>query len=220
MCRRNFWMTKKLNSGDIMGDSIRSLQKNIASYQFGDDARYSFLVVADPLTPFIYRRDGKTAESIMIQTFDKTATRIAHMTGDRSEVTEDNFLEYFAYVEFYFNQLFKLCISDGFTILQWIKLEYVVSSEAINMRMKMDIMKKINSSIWEVIKLHFSDLQALRNAMAHSPVGPYKYGGKDIDWTAVDKDMATLTTNLLTEYKKFQTPVLDFVKEAGIEIEE
>lgn len=203
-----------------MGELIHSLQKTIASYQFGNEAKYSFLVVADPLTPFIYKRDGKTAESIMIQTFDKTATRIAHMTGDRSEVTEDDFLEYFAYVEFYFNQLFKLCISEGFTISQWIKLEYIVSSEAISMRTKMDIMKKLNGSIWEVIKLHFSDLQALRNALAHSPVGPYKYGGKDIDWTTVDKDMATLTTNLLAEYKKLQTPVLDFVKETGIEIEE
>jgi hypothetical protein len=203
-----------------MRDSIHSLQKTIASYQFEDDAKYSFLVVVDPLAPFIYRRDGKAAEPIMIQTFDKTATRIAHMTGDRSEVTEDDFLEYFAYVEFYFNQLFKLCVSDGFTISQWVKLEYIVSSEAINMRTKMDIMKKLNSSIWEVIKPHFSDLQALRNAMAHSPVGPYRYGGKDIDWTAIDKDMATLTTNLLTEYKKLQSPVSDFVKKSGIEMEE
>lgn len=203
-----------------MGELVASLKTTSASYHFDDETRYSFLVVVDPLTPFIYKRDGRVAESIMTQTFDKTATRIAHMTGGHSEVTQDDFLEYFAYVEFYFNQLFKLCVSDGFSISQWIKLEYIVSSEAINMRTKMDIMKKLNSTIWEVIKPHFSDLQALRNAMAHSPVGPYKYGGKDIDWAIVHKDMTTLTTNLLMEYKKLQNPVLGFVKETGIQIEE
>jgi hypothetical protein len=203
-----------------MSKSILTLETAIASYQFEDEARFSFLIVVDPLTPFIFRRDGKVAESIMIQTFDGKSARIPHMTGERSEITKDDFLEYFAYVEFYFNQLFKLCLSDTFTTSQWTKLEYVVSSEAINMRAKMEIMKKLNGTIWGAIRPHFSDLQALRNAMAHSPVGPYGYRGSGIDWNVIDKDMASLTTNLLTEYKKVQSPVLEFVNETGIKVEE
>lgn len=203
-----------------MGNIVHSSQTTIATYSFDNSARYSFLAVAEPLTPFIYRREGKDAESIMIQSFDKQSNRIAHMTGERSQINQEDFLEHFVYVEFYFNQLIKLCIIDSFTISQWMKLEHIVASEALSMRAKMEIMKKLDVTIWGSVKPHFSDLQALRNAMAHSPVGPYRYCGEDINWDVIDEHMVTLTTNLLTAYKKIQNPVLDFMKRTGIDITE
>jgi len=193
-----------------MAETLHSLHTSTKTYIFENEGRYSFLVIAEPLTPFIYKRNGKGAESIMTETFDGKGNRITHMTGDRSKIQPNNFLEQFVYVEFYFDQLLKLCLIDSFSIEQWGKLEYVI--EAMSMRSKMEIVKKLDMELWNAIKLRLSDLQALRNAMAHSPVGPYKYLGREVDWDIIDHDMARLTINLLTEYKKRQNPILNFVE--------
>ena len=204
-----------------MGDLVHSLKTTVASYKFDDSNQYSFLVVYEPLTPLIYRRDGQDAESVTIQSFDNSSVRIPHMSGDRSSIdSATDFLEYFTYIEFYLNQILKLLLIDSFSIGQWIKLETVVGSESFTMRAKMSIVKKLDLSLWTRIKPNLSELQELRNSLSHSPVGPYKYKGKELEWDEIDKDMATLTTNLLTVYKERQEPLLEFVKKHNLALDD
>ncbi len=204
-----------------MGDLAHSLRTTTASYKFNDSNYYSFLVVYEPLTPHVYRRDGRCAEAITIQSFDGSSARIAHMSGDRSNIEcPTDFLEYFTYVEFYLNQILKILLVDSFSISQWIKLEALVGSEAFTMRSKMSIVKKLDSILWDQIKPSLSELQELRNGMSHSPVGPYKYKNGVLNWDEIDKDMANVTTNMLTAYKAKQEPILEFVRTQGITLDE
>lgn len=203
-----------------MGDLVHSLKTTLSSYKFDDSNQYSFLVVYEPLTPLIYRRDGQDAESIMIQSFDESSARIPHMSGDRSAISSPtDFLQYFTFIEFYLNQIVKLLLIDTFSIGQWIKLETVVGSEALTVRSKMSIVKRLDHTLWNKIKPNLSELQELRNSLSHSPVGPYKYKGKELEWSDIDTDMATLTTNLLTVYKEGQEPVLEFVKKHNVALD-
>lgn len=186
-----------------------------------EERNISFLVVLEPLTPFLYLQRGKHAQSKLIQSFSK-GERIPHLSGEDRSALDSNsdFLELFVQIEFYLNQILKLQLIDTFSIEQWQKLEELVGTEALSMRAKMSIIKRIDSALWDEIKIHLSDLQELRNNMSHNPVGPLWYKRKEIDWSIVDHDIVILTTNLLTAYKKRQHPILAYLRTSGIETDE
>ena len=179
----------------------------------------SFLVVLEPLTPFLYQQKGERGQSITLETFEKSK-RVPHMTGVGYSPIDScaRFIEEFVYLELYFNQLLKLVIDDGFNFERWRRLEILIGSDRLTLRAKTSIMHKLDDSLWKRVSGRFDKLQELRNNLAHSPVGPYTYNKKELDWLEVDRDMVETTTILLEEYKARQSSLLDALKKSGFKI--
>ena len=201
-----------------MSKLVASQKTTITGYSFNEQINYSFLVVLEPLTPFLFRRVGKKGEAQKLESFDGKALRVPHFSGDRSEIGADEFVKQFSYIEFYANQSIKLLLLDKFIPEQWEKFETVVGGEALSMRAKMSILKQLDSNLWEELKANFSELQELRNNISHNPIGPYRYKNNELDWGVVDQDVVELATRLLKQYKERQKPVADFVATLGFDM--
>lgn len=178
------------------------------------ERKLSFLIVFEPSTPYIYQQNGKHAESKLITSWNagKITDRLPYELRSKISNSKD-FLDTFAYLEFYLNQLLKLLIVDSVQIVQWEKQEALIGGKYLRFEDKKELIKKYSPGVWGKIKINLKSLQNLRNSLAHSPVGPTFYNGKLIDWELVDKHICAASDNILGQYINLQAPLLIMLRQ-------
>ncbi len=173
----------------------------------------SLLVILEPRIPYLYRRRGVNARAIRIEYYEN-GEKVERLSDEWHSPISSNgaFIEAFTYIEFYINQLLKLLLIEQFSVKQWMKLETLVEGKYLRFEDKKDLIKKYDSNLWAAIRPNLNKLQQFRNDLSHNPIGPFLYGGEDMEWSTVDKDLVDATHSLLKAYHARQAPIEDYVK--------